>query len=152
MNQDFNIIYKVKTATEKDIQIHLTECNDSFIPPLNSRINLNEYARKIANYATTFEAWQENLLIGLIAAYFTNTESGAFITNVSIYDSFKGKNVASILLSNCKDYALTHGFAKINLEVNQHNAPAINFYKKHNFISTHIKENSIFLSYTLTHS
>lgn len=150
MSQGFNIIYKVKTATEQDIEMHLTECNDSFVPPLDSRINLKEYAKKLANYATTFEAWQENLLIGLIATYFTNIELGAFITNVSVCNAFKGKQISSNLLSNCKDYAIEHGFTQINLEVNRNNLPALNFYTKHSFISTETKDDSIFLTCKLT--
>ena len=84
MNKN-NITYQTKAAAEKDIFSHLSVCNDSFLPPLNERVDIYSYAKKIAENALTFEAWDESTLIGLIAVYF-NADAGksAFITNVSV--------------------------------------------------------------------
>ena len=129
------IKYRIKTATEKDIRFHLEECNDNFFPPLNERANINEYAKKIFEKAMTFEAWKDNNLTGLIATYFSNLEShSAFITNVSVTKKQMGLGIASELLNSCIEYAHQNGFKEIQLEVNKENIPAINFYKKFNFI------------------
>lgn len=129
------ITYRLKTATEKDIRLHLKECNDNFLPPLNERVNINEYAEKIFEKAITFEAWKNNILIGLIAAYFSNKQShSGFITNVSVTKKNMGLGITSKLLINCIEYARKNGFKEIQLEVNKENIQAINFYKKFNFI------------------
>ena len=150
MEQDLTISYKTKTANANDISLHLMACDNSFIPLLSSRINIIDYAQKIYEKAITFEVWNKNELIGLIAAYFTQSKSGvAFITNVSVSKNYKGKGIASKLLSNCISYALNINYKEIKLEVNTENIPAITFYKKHHFSYTETKENSIFLTYQL---
>lgn len=134
--EENEIIYKLKTATEKSIYLHLKECNNEFFPPLDEKVNINEYAKKIFEKAITFEAWDNNRLTGLIAAYFNNMEShSAFITNVSVTKKNMGLGIASRLLYNCMEYARQKGFKEIQLEVNKENAPAINFYRKFNFIN-----------------
>ena len=150
MEQGLTISYKTKTANANDISLHLLACDDSFIPALSSRINISDYAQKIYDKAITFEAWNKNELIGLIATYFTQPESGiAFITNVSVSKKYNGKGIASKLLSNCITYAVKTNYKEIKLEVNSENTPAITFYKKHHFSYTETKEDSIFLTYQL---
>ena len=114
MEQDLTISYKTKTANANDISLHLLACDDSFIPALSSRINISDYAQKIYDKAITFEAWNKNELIGLIATYFTQPESGiAFITNVSVSKKYNGKGIASKLLSNCITYAVKTNYKEI---------------------------------------
>lgn len=150
MEQDLTILYQTKTANVNDICLHLNACDDSFVPALSSRINITEYAQKIFDKAITFEAWNKSELVGLIATYFSQPETGiAFITNVSVCQNNKGKGIASQLLSNCIDYAIKTNYKEIKLEVNSKNTPAITFYKKHHFIYTETKEDSIFLTYQL---
>ena len=150
MNNGLPIVYNLKTASVTDISLHLTACNHSFIPPLSSRINLEEYAQKIHDKAVTFEAWQDKTLIGLIAAYFSSNEQKmAFITNVSVYSNYMGAGIASKLLGMTIHYASQHHYSAINLEVNCNNTAAINFYKKNHFFQTETKEESIFLTYQI---
>jgi len=127
--------FRIKTATEKDILEHLTECNNTFIPILSERLNLSQYANKIFEKSITFEAWEKDNLIGLIAAYFNDYENRkGFITNVSLIKSYLGRGIASVLLKNCVKYAKQNNFNIILLEVNIYNEPAIRLYKKFGFI------------------
>jgi ribosomal protein S18 acetylase RimI-like enzyme len=146
MEPDKQLIFKTKQAEKKAILMHLTECNDSFVPPLNERTDLNNYSNKIVEKAITFEAWNADLLIGLIAAYFNNADSpSAFITNVSVVKKFKGMGIATTLLKNCIDYSINNNCFEIYLEVNKENIPAINFYKKNNFTQIATKEDNLVL-------
>ena len=63
-----NILYKIKTAQQNDILIHLNSCNNDFIPSLDSKVDINDYAKKLFLYSVTFEAWEGELLAGLIGA------------------------------------------------------------------------------------
>ena len=61
-----NIDYNTKTALVEDIYFHLKECNYNFIPPLDEKVNIMNYSKKIYEKAITFEAWNEKILIALI--------------------------------------------------------------------------------------
>lgn len=144
-----NLIYKTKTASEKDIDLHLNKCNISFIPPLNARVNIADYAKKIFNNATTFEAWREKELIGLIAIYFNKEMNMGFITNVSVMKEYMGASIASNLLKMCIEYTAKLNYSEIKLEVFKDNIPAINFYKKYNFTQIETKNDSLIMNHII---
>lgn len=128
------IIYRVKVAGTKEILAHLEACNNSFHPLLTQRVNIEEYSRKIFEKAVTFEAWNGKVLVGLVAAYFTNDANRcAYITNVSVMDAFMRLGIASRLLMECVERAAKENFKEIKLEVNKENARAIGMYRKFNF-------------------
>lgn len=124
----------MKTATEQEICLHLKECNDNFFPPLVERVIIEEYAKKIESMSITFEAWSENILVGLIAAYMDATKHSAFITNVSVLKTFMGKSLAAELTKRCIEYAKQNNLKELKLEVHKNNASAKSLYKKNNFI------------------
>lgn len=130
----FHVEYKVKTADYDDLLLHLQRCNSKFIPNLDSRINIETYSKKIIEKAITFEAWDDLVLIGLVAAYFNSTETkAAYITSVSTIESYSGMGVASRLLDMCIEYGNLHKYFKIRLEVSEGNISAIRLYKKYGF-------------------
>lgn len=138
--------YKTANAGEKDVYAHLQSCNANFVPPLEERVDLSEYAKKIIERSVTFEAWHDGSLGGLIAAYF-NDPAGktAFITNVSVVKELMGTGVASQLLKECVSYAIKKNYTEIKLEVNKDNFPAISFYRKYNFTEDGIKDDCLIL-------
>jgi len=149
MTEPGQITYSTGKASEKDILKHLQACNDAFVPPLSSRVDLETYSRKLSEKAVTFEAWAEGRLMGLIAAYFNNDEKQAFITSVSVVSSYKQHGVASTLLAHCKEHAQQGHFSEIRLEVNKDNVPAVRFYTKYQFAQTHIANDVWTMSYHL---
>lgn len=129
------ITYKTKTASEQELLSHLSECSKNFNQPLNNRVDLKSYSQKIAQKAITFEAWNGNKLVGLIAAYFNDSNNSfGYITNVSVLLEFTGKGIASELLLHCMNHAMKENYCEIQLQVNKYNIRAISLYKKHNFI------------------
>lgn len=136
----WKIEYTIDQASQYDILNHLLECDNEFIPPLHQKVNIAEYVEKIFSNATRFEAWFNNELKGLVAAYFNNTmEQKAFITNVSVSPNNYGKGIAKVLLNNCITYGEEKKVLELNLEVNELNNKAINLYKQFGFeiISKH---------------
>ena len=128
-----DILYKIKTVGIIEILTHLTECNESFYPPLMERVDLEEYSRKLFERSITFEAWNEATLVGLIAVYFNEFDRSAFITNVSVLKNFMGLGVASNLLEQCIEYAAGKKFEEIKLEVNAGSIYALKLYRKFDF-------------------
>lgn len=144
------LTYTIGKAGAAQIETHLNHVNPHFVPPLDAKVNLHTYALKLAEKAVNFEAWNNGLLVGLIAAYMNPTEGFAFITNVSVYPEWMGKKIAAVLLEQCKHYAKHHHLKSIRLEVNKNNAAAIHFYKKYNFTLHDEKEDSYFMQCTLS--
>lgn len=131
-----HILYLSNQASAADIACHLSSCDLNFLPPLSSRVDLNDYAIKITHHARRFEAWVDDTLIGLVAVYDNDHEGGiAYITNVSILPAWTGKGVASHLLQKCIEYEKQIKMVKLHLNVNKNHLHAIKLYEKRGFVA-----------------
>ena len=136
--------YRMNKATEAEIAEHLRESDITFVPPLSGRVEINDYARKIASLAMCFEAWSAGALIGLVATYCNNLETRiAHITSVSVLSEWAGKGIAARLMSQCIEHVKTSGIQQISLEVARDNAPAFKLYEKYGFIAGEAKTSLI---------
>jgi ribosomal protein S18 acetylase RimI-like enzyme len=126
---------RLNEASEAEIAEHLLYCDASFTPPLTGRVEIRSYAHKIAGKATRFEAWADDTLVGLVAAYCNDNERRtAYITSVSVVKGWRGKGVASHLLEQCIVRARELGFACIELEVETRNIGAVKLYGRSGFM------------------
>jgi ribosomal protein S18 acetylase RimI-like enzyme len=129
-------IIQTDTSDFRDIEKHLFECDSRFIPSLSSRVNLSDYAKKMAKLADRFEAWEEERLVGLVTAYIRNSDKiEGFISSVSVCDDFQGRGVGSILMQRCIASAFAYGLAELSLEVSEQDMKASAFYVKLGFQS-----------------
>ena len=133
--------YLINTSTESQIYEHLNHCSSSFIPSLNTYVDLTQYSKKIHLSSLRIECFNGDQLIGLIAVYL-NKDFG-FITNVSVLPQFKGKGIAQNLLENCIVHLYNKKIKLAKLEVFDENHRAISFYKKNKFKITNQKNNKI---------
>jgi 2-polyprenyl-3-methyl-5-hydroxy-6-metoxy-1,4-benzoquinol methylase len=139
----------MNNSTKKHIINHLNACNNSFIPNLDSYVDINSYSRKIYSKSTRFEHFENNKLIGLVASYQNPIEREAFITNVSVIPSFQKKGISYSLLSKCISYYKDKKYKLIALEVNNKNWKAVNFYEKNKFKIVRIIKNKIVMELKL---
>jgi len=141
--------YLSNKASEAEIIEHLSLCEFDFVPPLRGRVEITDYAKKIASKATRFEAWSGGTLLGMVAAYCNDQEKRiVYITSVSVLKEWIGKGIAARLMTQCIKYAKASGMGQINLEVACDNAPAIKLYEKIGFIVS--KANAPFVGMNLT--
>lgn len=130
------VLFLSNKASVAEIAEHLSRCDASFVPPLSDRVVISDYAQKLANNATLFEAWTGDTLVGLVAAYCNDQEKRiAYITSVSVLNEWVGKGIAAYLMNQCIKYAKTSGMLQIRLEVASTNAPAIKLYMKSGFVA-----------------
>ena len=128
------IDYRMDKASEAEIVAHLEECNADFMPRLSDRVEIHDYAKKIAGNAARFEAWSGQKLVGLIAAYCNDQEQRtAHITSVSVLRAWTGKGIAAHLLAQCVEHAKVSRMQQITLDVAQVNTSAIKLYEKSGF-------------------
>jgi ribosomal protein S18 acetylase RimI-like enzyme len=145
-----NIEYKIKTASREMITEHLFQCSDLFVPPLATYVSIEEFGRKLFEKAVTFEAWHENKLVGLAAAYFNDfTDKIGFWTNLSLLSEYQNLGIASILTSSVITYGEKNGFKRINLEVKSLNVNVIKFHEKHGFVKTGQNNDYFIMSYDI---
>jgi len=132
------VAYQENRASASQLHDHLTQCDSLFEPKLSSRVEIGEYARKLGDRATRFEAWAGGVLVGLVAAYFNADraqaeERSAYITNVSVLPRWGGNSIARTLLDQCVRRAQECGMSAITLEVGASNERARRLYDKAGF-------------------
>ena len=126
--------FRTNRATVAEIAEHLSSANEDFVPALSGRVAIPEYAEKLVSNAVRFEAWSEDRLVGLVAAYANDHERRiAYITSVSVLETRRGEGIAIQLLERCIGHARDAGMGRIALEVDSANAPAIELYKRLGF-------------------
>lgn len=114
---------------------HLLACDGDFIPRLSKRLVIADYAEKIVERAQRFEAWCGSELVGLVAVYCNDADTGmAFVTNVSVDARWRGNGIAMQLLGEAIAYVGSLGFASVGLEVGNLNRNAIGLYRRLGFI------------------
>jgi ribosomal-protein-alanine N-acetyltransferase len=127
-------VYSINRAGVEEIGRHLGRCDARFVPVLSGRVEIAPYAEKIWANAVRFEAWADDELIGLVAAYCNDAQRRAsHITSVSVLEEHSGKGIASRLLRNCIDYAKLEGVGQISLEVAAEHRTAVRLYEKCGF-------------------
>ncbi len=128
------LVYKRKIASISDIYEHLKKCSKHYVPTLDTRVNIENYAKKLFDYAQTFECWDGDDLVGLLAVYCNDKNCNfSFISNLSVISSYYKQNIASQLLESCIEYTKIQGFDSINLEVHIGSIAALRLYKKYGF-------------------
>lgn len=131
----FSIDYKIKMASVEELIDYFCETKENFYPNLEKQVNIINYSQKIFNFAVTFEAWSDNRLVGMVAAYLNDTKNLlSFITSVSVAKKFQNRGIASTLMEVCINQATEKGFIKMNLEVHNTNKLAIQLYKNKGFV------------------
>jgi ribosomal protein S18 acetylase RimI-like enzyme len=116
-------------ATAAEGADHLSQSDESFVPPLSQRVDISDYARKITSHAERFEAWADGVLVGLVAAYCNDTSPGAaYITSVSVHPGYRNQGLASRLLGACVDFAKSRRIERVSLHVDRENHAAVDLY------------------------
>ena len=128
------VIYRVNEATEEDILGHLRAVSSLFTPSLVDRIDIEVYSWKIRKNALTFEAWDHDKVIGVIACYLNILHNEVYITNVSVLKEYQGMNIAQCLMRNLMHDKRIIDFRRLRLKVYDDNHKAISFYKKNGFV------------------
>ena len=127
-------IMTINRSGQSDVYTHLISCKESFIPPLDSYVDIKDYSYKLFNHSTRIEVYIEGTLAGLAALYINKERQSAYLTNFSVIPAHQRQGVASRLLEMSKEYIVENRLTFLELEVFLLNHKAISFYKKHGFI------------------
>jgi ribosomal protein S18 acetylase RimI-like enzyme len=130
------INYSVNVSGVAAITQHLRSCDGAYVPPLSQRVEIAQYADKLHRLATRYEAWEDNQLIGLVAAYpGTAANPEWFLSNVSVLPAMTGRDIATNLLLRLIADARAGPGSCIRLEVGRENHAAQKLYSKLGFVA-----------------
>ena len=112
--------------------------------PLRSRMDVDEYAKKLKMNAEIFVAFDnDGDLAGLMCLYANNMSSKeAYLPFIGIIPSFQGKGLGRTMMQRAIAIARQKHMQSINLEVGPDNLKAQNLYEKLGFMFTNKTGNS----------
>jgi len=140
-----HISFRINSCKSHEIESHFKETDLDFLRNLKSRVTISDYSRKLEERATTFEFWQENVLVALCAVYLDSFGNSAYVTNFSVISKLIGKRIGSDLMKRVISEVSNAGIESIKLEVEKQNTRAMEFYTKMGFFKYGENEKSIFL-------
>lgn len=139
-------ILTINNAEFNELKRHLYSTSDDFIPSLQQRVDIDEYARKLIQHSTRIEVWDKQQLIGLVAVYLNDpNRKSAFISSVSVEKNYQGKGFAKTLLHETYRHCRQVGFHTLELEVHHLNKPAQQLYQSEHFEITRTERSSVFM-------
>jgi ribosomal protein S18 acetylase RimI-like enzyme len=123
------------SRSEARIFNFLFSVDSQFTPPLSEKINVPDYARKLAVMAENIFLVMGGYDVGH-AAYYSNDlqTQTAYLTSICVKKEFRGSRMAESLLEKVLLGATNDGMLKLTLEVDSRNSVAIRFYRKHSFV------------------
>ncbi|WPU24867.1 GNAT family N-acetyltransferase [Cedecea neteri] len=129
------LTFTCNSASRDKLSQHLKECDLAFSAPLSERVDIISYAQKLHENAICFEAWQGEVLVGLVGIYCQPASEMAFISNVSVLPAHHRQGIGGILLEKSIGYARQQGVLSVKLEVAAKSQSAIALYTKYGFSS-----------------
>ena len=142
----------MQTQLDPDTIYQFLKDNDhQFRPLLSSRVNLKDYAVKLATHAVHFILQDKSSgLFAFAAVYFNDFRSKkGFISYINVDRSHQSKGYGRLLMDEIILYGKNHGFKILQLEVSRANTSAISFYQQIGFTSVSSNDDAYFLQLTI---
>lgn len=145
---------KIKIVTEKDKNLSkeiikfLKKTDSLFEIPLSQKINIEEYGKKLLEFADILLAYEDNKIIGIFACY--NNDNVSKVSNaviLAILEEYQGKGIAKKLLETGIELAKKRKM--IRMKLSTRNLKALNIYKKMKFKELFKTKNEYYLEKNL---
>lgn len=110
----------------------LVEVDKDFPTPLSDRVNLYEYAKKLASSAVVSAIFNENKILGMVALYCNDTEKGyAYVPLVAVLPEARGRKISRALMASAVSIARDNNFKIIGIHTE--NSIALHLYESLGF-------------------
>ncbi len=142
----------ISDLTVSELYSYLNQQDLGFVPPLQSRLDLLEYAEKLNKYAIHFCAYSDSRLIGFIGCYFNDPgKEFGYISTSSVVKEYQNMGVAKRILEDVIKYAADNGFRRIILKVYNSNIKARNLYSGYGFSVSKINQEQTEMVLNISH-
>lgn len=143
--------FKCQKVSKEEVLAILMKAENSFNPPLSKNIPylLDDYAKRLSEFAWFILGMEENEIIGFIA-YYLNQEGGfAYISLIWVSDNYQKNGIGARMLELLIENEVSNYVKTIRLEVRKNNDKAMRFYKSMGFLSIEDSEKKILLEKTI---
>ena len=131
-----NGIYKVKKFSDRESISFNFKSEKTDVPYVKTwkltDENIN-HCKKIIAEGFSFGAYKENELIGVILCETRKWNNTLYIENLFVSESHRRKGTGKLLIKKVIEISRQKNFRHIELETQNTNVPAIEFYKKQGF-------------------
>lgn len=132
MHENIIIEHIVPPSGAARLQNLLSDLDRVLIPMLSTRVNIVEYADKLAQKADLFYVKYEGQDIGNCAIYLNDQENG-FISSFAIKKEWQKKGIGYCIWKEILPVLKERNIKRVNLKVHDTNKIAIAFYKSIGF-------------------
>ena len=139
---------KLEKLSEEEIYSFMLSNSRSFDPPLDQRVDVEQYSSKLAKHATHFIQKDETTgeLMSLAACYFNDSEKKkSYLSFICVQKDYLGSGLGKTLLEEVISYGKRKGFRELELEVDNSNFRAIKMYSKMDFFEIDQVDNSLIM-------
>lgn len=124
----------IEQLSLSELKSFLREQAQDAFPSLRDEDKLNVLAEKWQSHAEFCTCRLDNRLVGMIAFYANDSETGlAYIPHVYVSPFHRREGLFSKMLKLIEESITTRGFTKIKLEVDKNNLNAQAVYQKNGF-------------------
>lgn len=109
----------------------LIEVDSDISPRVSSRVDLNLYSCKLAQYAMNLFVMYNEMDIAACSVYCNRQE--AYISSIAVKKEHRKQGIGNEMLEVIKKYVFSRGCTTIKLEVYKNNDKAIKYYEKNGF-------------------
>lgn len=119
------------TVDYREFLIFLEETDDLTIPRLSTRVNLEEYAKKVTKNATMFVAKKGMVWIGVEAVYYNKYPDFSYNTILRVRKEYQNNSTVgmNIMLMQRK-YLKEHRTKGLRFDVRKTNTALLNYHLK----------------------
>lgn len=121
---------KIDTCSQNELESYFCDLDADFLQNLSSRINLDEYIKKLSRLSSKIEYWQGSRLVAILCFYSKIDSNQIFISHLSTSKEFRCLGLGGQLLTILKS---KFEGSIIDLEVDSANVRAQSFYQKNGF-------------------
>lgn len=132
MNPIFEIIYPSEGSYE-ELYDYLREIDQTHVPSISSRVNLEEWTRKLIDNATLFIYRIEGEIVACVADYVNKAPEFTFGTHLSAKHEYADYMLGPDLVIKSIKYAKSFGSAGIYGKIRSSYKALVDFYLKLGF-------------------
>lgn len=123
--------YKPDTVDFRDFLLFLQETDDLIIPPISSRVNLEDYAKKVTKNATMFVAKNGEEWIGVEAVYYNPYPDFSYTTHLCVKKEYQSNtSVGMDLMLRQKRYLKEKRTKGLRFSIRKSNKALLNYHLK----------------------
>lgn len=123
--------YQPGTANHHEFLTFLKETDEVTIPRLSSRVNLEEYAKKVSQKAIMFVAKVGETWIGVEAVYFNKYPDFSYNTILRVRKEYhNNSDIGMNIMLMQRKYLKEHGTKGLRFDIRKSNTALLNYHLK----------------------